>query len=49
MQVSLMLEEVEVPPGLLRGVVYRAGGLLAARACEAAAGGEVDVDVEPLD
>ena len=47
MQVSLMLEEIEVAPGLLFSVVRRAGGATA-WAGEPAAGGEVDVDVETL-
>ena len=43
-----MLEEVEMPPLLHRGVVHRAVGLGALRAREAAASEEVDLDVEAL-
>ena len=43
-----MLEEIQVPPGLLDGVVHRAVGLAALGTREAAAGLEVDLDVEPL-
>jgi hypothetical protein len=45
-QEGLMLEEVEVAPFLPGGVVHRAVGLAAGRAGEAAASGEVDLDVE---
>jgi hypothetical protein len=41
-----MLEEVEVPPGLLGDVVHGASGGLALRAIEAGAGLEVEPDVE---
>ena len=47
-QERLMLEEVEVPPGLLDGVVHGASGGLALRAVEAGAGLEVELDVEAL-
>ena len=43
-----MLEEVEVSPGLLGGVVHGAPGGLALRAVEARAGLEVELDVEAL-
>jgi hypothetical protein len=45
-QVGLMLEEVQVPPGLGLGVVDRAGGLVALWAGEAGAPGEVQVQVQ---
>ena len=43
-----MLEEVEVSPGLLGGVVHGAPGGLALRAIEARAGLEVELDIEAL-
>ena len=45
-QKCLVLEEVEMPPAHLLGVVCRAVRRAAAGACKPAAGGEVDVDVE---
>jgi hypothetical protein len=45
-QERLMLEEVEMPPGLLHGVVRRAVGLGAVGARKAATCREVDLDVE---
>src|SRR5690625_1578019 len=48
-QVSLVLEEVEVTPRLLRGVVRGALLLPALRAGEPSAPAEVEVEVEPLD
>jgi hypothetical protein len=47
-QVGLMLEEVEMPPGFPRRVVGRTVGRAAGRTGEPAAGGEVDLDVEPM-
>ena len=47
-QEGLMLEEVEVAPGLLDGVVHRAPCGLALGAVEAGAGLEVESDVEAL-
>ena len=46
-QVGLMLEEIEVAPGLPLGVVGRAVRLAAAWAGKPATGGEVDLDVDP--
>jgi hypothetical protein len=46
-QVGLVLEEVQVPPGLGLGVVDRAGGLVAVGAGEAGAFGEVQAQVQP--
>ena len=43
-----MLEEVQMAPRLLDGVVHRAVALTALGAGKAAAGLEVDLDVEPL-
>jgi hypothetical protein len=43
-----VLEEVEVSPGHPLGVVGRAVRCAAGRAGEAAAGGEVDLDVQPV-
>lgn len=48
MQVRLMLEEVQMPPGPLLGVVRRAACLPAVRTGEAPALGEVDIQVQPL-
>jgi hypothetical protein len=45
-QIGLVLEEVEMAPRHRFGVVDRAVGSTTARAGEAAAGGEVDVDVQ---
>ena len=45
-QERLMLEEVEMPPRLHRGVVHGAVGLGAVRTRETAAAREVDLDVE---
>jgi hypothetical protein len=47
-EVGLVLEEVQMAPGHPLGVVGRAVGGGAMRTGEAAAGGEVDLDVEPL-
>jgi hypothetical protein len=46
MQIGLVLEEVEMSPLHLFGVVGRAIGSTTARAGEAAVGGEVYVDVQ---
>ena len=46
MQECLMLEEVEVPPGLHRGIVHGAVGFSAVRTGKASALGEIDLDVE---
>ena len=46
-QVGLVLEEVEMAPGHLVGIVRRTVGRTAGRAGKPAAGGEVDLDVEP--
>ena len=48
MQERLVLEEIEMPPLLHRGVVHGTIGLGAVRAREAPASEEVDLDVEPL-
>ena len=48
MKESLMLEEIQMPPRLLGGVVHRAIGGLAFGAGKARARFEVDLDVEPL-
>ena len=48
MQIGLVLKEIEVAPGLFDGVVYRAVGLAAIGAGEAAPRLEVDLDIEPL-
>src|SRR5215475_236370 len=48
MQEGLVLEEIEVAPGLLDGVVHWAVGLAAIRALKAATNLEVDLDVELL-
>src|SRR4029453_938665 len=48
MQEGLVLEEIQMPPGLLDGVVHRAARLAAIRTREAAASLEIDLDVEPL-
>src|SRR5215471_17038078 len=48
MQEGLVLEEIEVAPGLLSGVVHWAVGLAAIRARKAATHLEVDLDVELL-
>ena len=45
-EVGLVLEEVEVAPGLLARVVDRAAGALALRAGEASATAEVEAQVE---
>lgn len=45
-QERLMLEEIEVSPGFLDGVVHRARRRFAVRALEAAAGLEVEPNVE---
>jgi hypothetical protein len=42
-----MLEEIEMAPGFPPGVVGRTVCLAAAWAGKAAAGGEVDLDVDP--
>jgi len=47
-QEGLVLEEIEVAPRLLHRVMHRAVGLAALGAGKAAAGLEVDLDVEPL-
>ena len=47
-QVRLVLEEVEVPPRLVRRVVDRAGSLVALGTCEARSPGEVEVQVEAV-
>src|SRR5215468_4122103 len=48
MQKGLVLEEIELAPGLLDGVVNRAVGLTAIRALKAATNLEIDLDVELL-
>jgi hypothetical protein len=47
-QIGLVLEEVEVSPGHPHGVVGRTVRRAAGRAGEAAAGGEVDLDIQPV-
>src|SRR5262247_1829807 len=47
MQEGLVLEEIQMPPGLLDGVVHGTVGLATLGASKAAAGLEVDLDVEP--
>jgi hypothetical protein len=47
MQISLVLEEIEMAPRHLPGVVGRTVGRAATQAGKSAAGGEVDMDVEP--
>jgi hypothetical protein len=47
MQIGLVLEEIEMAAGHMLGVVGRTVGHIAARARKSAAGGEVDMDVEP--
>jgi hypothetical protein len=48
MQEGLVLEDIEVAPGLLHRVVHRAVDLAALGAREATAGLEINLDVEPL-
>jgi hypothetical protein len=47
-EVGLMLEEVEMAPGLPLGVVGRAVGRAAVRTGKSAARGKVDLDVQPV-
>src|SRR5207344_1302807 len=48
MQIGLVLKEVEVAPSHPLGIIGRAVRRTAGRAGEAAARGEVDLDVEPM-
>jgi hypothetical protein len=48
MQEGLVLEEIEVAPGLFDGVVHWALGFAAGGAREAPTGFEIDRDIEPL-